>query len=449
MRGRKTALLTVLLVTSLFLTPLSATELELSRNTEPSFKVGVVMTEPEEIRPGEEFLRVKVWIENLDPERTYRGVAVELKPRFPFSARGSMEKFLGDFGPHRSSIVEFVLEVSDKAYEGEYKLPLMLNFSDTFGMEYSLRKDIELRVDGFPKVDLLKYRLFGTPRPGSEVTIQLDLINRGTGKARNLEVRVGIESASIRRETTSHQRSFRKSKRTQYSEEVHSITEQITKSPPTLFTQQRQFPIVEELPLGLLEEDSKKFLGVLYPLDKRRVTFNVIISGDAKSGVYHIPVEMRYMDEDEIIVEETSISIEVSGEPELEIIPREYPREVSPGDEFSLKVDVINRGETDAKYVLLMLESNQTDSISPEEVYIGTLEPDDFDTVEFDISLKEELIGKEVILLLRAHYKDFNNMDKLYEEELKLELAKPEYLRKAKRKEKEGLIRRILDWIFG
>jgi len=151
--------------------------------------------------------------------------------------------------------------------------------------------------------------------------------------------------------------------------------------------------------------------------------YNLIAFSDAESRIYKIPIELSYYDELETqYVKEDVIGLVVGTKPDLSVIVDES--ELYVGNKMgTVTIRFINKGFSDVKFLDVILdETEEFEILSAEEVYVGNVDSDDYETVDFELYLtngatKEE---KTIVLPLNVEYRDTNN--NLYEEKLELEM---------------------------
>ena len=67
---------------------------------------------------------------------------------------------------------------------------------------------------------------------------------------------------------------------------------------------------------------------------------------------------------------------------------------------------IVNKGLTDIKFMnFKLLESDDVEIISGDTVYVGNVDSDDFETIEFRVDVD----GSEIIFPVEIEYKDINN----------------------------------------
>ena len=72
-----------------------------------------------------------------------------------------------------------------------------------------------------------------------------------------------------------------------------------------------------------------------------------------------------------------------------------------------LTFKIVNKGFADARFVSVKIIPNNFVLLSEGEVYIGSVDSDDFETVGFDVIFQ----GNEANFQVLVEYKDFNNKD--------------------------------------
>jgi len=166
----------------------------------------------------------------------------------------------------------------------------------------------------------------------------------------------------------------------------------------------------DDVPFAPLNSASTKIIDKLKEGRNKEVVFDIIVMPDAKVGVYKIPISISYKD----FTDETSISLLVASKPKLDVF-MEKSDVYSRGDIGEITLKVINKGFSDIKFLTVILEEAPNYKIlSNRNIYIGNIDADDFETVNFKIYL-EDINGFLPIVL---EYK--GNDNKFYREELGL-----------------------------
>lgn len=156
------------------------------------------------------------------------------------------------------------------------------------------------------------------------------------------------------------------------------------------------------------------YLGDIPPGEVKEAVFRVRAGVDAPSGVYQVSLRFVYYDDrGERFVGEDVIGLEVVGEARL-VVSLEGAENVCPGCRASARVSVANRGNDEARY--LMLRFSGVGGLAPREQFVGTLEPDDFDTVEFSFRVPGAA-GVEDVLTLRVELEYTDSENRVVSEE--------------------------------
>ena len=134
------------------------------------------------------------------------------------------------------------------------------------------------------------------------------------------------------------------------------------------------------------------------------VEFNIIALPDAVSGIYKVNMHLTFFDEsNELHEKDELISLRVSSPPELSII---VDSNVIIEQTNEIIVKFVNTGLGNIKFLdVRLMPSDDYELLSNNHVYIGDVDSDDFETVEFSIFLKNKI----KTLPLSVRYMDDNN----------------------------------------
>jgi len=118
-------------------------------------------------------------------------------------------------------------------------------------------------------------------------------------------------------------------------------------------------------------------------------TFRIKAANDIKPGDYEIPYSLSYNDDsDKLIQKQGVIGIVVKGDAVLDFsLTKENPILNSNG-KFILKI--INKGFGNARFLSVKLLPNGFDLLSEDQVYIGDVNSDDFETANFDVKFSSK-----------------------------------------------------------
>ena len=148
------------------------------------------------------------------------------------------------------------------------------------------------------------------------------------------------------------------------------------------------------------------FIGDLDQGESKRVSVKLIVNEDAEIKAYSLPVSFTYYDEDGNKKEEKEeLGLKVYGAPEF-VITVDEVKNLFSGEVGQITFSIANRGIATAKYLTLKIESEVP--IMPNEYYIGNIEPDDYETADFNLDLTAIPPGKYEILLSLSYKNPYN-----------------------------------------
>jgi len=144
--------------------------------------------------------------------------------------------------------------------------------------------------------------------------------------------------------------------------------------------------------------------------DKSKTTeFEVIALNTAKSGIYKIPVNIAYTEDDVKKAKQSMISLMVNSEPIIDVNVEDGL--LLKGKENKMSIKIINKGLADVKF--LEIEAGTSTSYiltSQKRVYIGDVDSNDFQTADFSLSFKENA-PNTVNFPVSVYYKDITNKE--------------------------------------
>lgn len=145
-----------------------------------------------------------------------------------------------------------------------------------------------------------------------------------------------------------------------------------------------------DLPLATSEANTRT-LKKVEPGSKTNISFRINVDQDAENGVYSLPLELEYENEaGNEFTRNTETGIVVGGEPVLE--PGFNSLDVlTSGSRSEIGLRLVNKGAGSAKFVEMALKEGEGYRIlSTEDIYLGEMDPDDYQTAEYDLFIEEE-----------------------------------------------------------
>jgi len=174
------------------------------------------------------------------------------------------------------------------------------------------------------------------------------------------------------------------------------------------------------IPIAPLDSTNEKIVKHMAPDARQEVAFDLLAEPDAKADVYKIPVTITYDDEvgNGFSINNT-MSLMVGQRPDLSVVLEESDISMA-GQRGEVQIKFVNKGTTDIKFLNAHLEDMQgIEKLSVDEIYLGNVDSDDFETAAFTIATENSLSGT-VMLQVRITYKDALNND--FEEEIEIPL---------------------------
>jgi hypothetical protein len=165
------------------------------------------------------------------------------------------------------------------------------------------------------------------------------------------------------------------------------------------------------IPFAPYLSSSEKFLDEIEEGKEEDFNFKLIVLPETNSGIYKIPVEISYEDEEgNVSLKSELISVIVNSQPELKISLEEDI--LIRGEENIFSIKIVNSGLADVKFVYLNINDNDEgiNFLSGKEQYIGDIDSDDFDNVEYKIHLNEKSLGI-INLAVVLKFKDSTNKE--------------------------------------
>ncbi|MBT3721604.1 hypothetical protein HN789_07725 [archaeon] len=361
----------------------------------PAINISLMNQDPDPAGPGE-YVELRFSIQNTNGGSVAEDFQVELIPGYPFAIdKGeSTLKSLGDLpalGPGNNVfVVKFKVRVEDDAIQGN--VPVKVRYKHKTISWVSTEYDVQVQtLDS----NLAIVSVVSDPdkiKPGDEAVVKIKVKNMADSTLRDVTLKLDLT----------------------YSDIIDSL------SATTASDKIAAFDSLPFAPIGSATEQKISSLGAGKEYE---FEYNLIAFSDAESRIYKIPIELSYYDELETqYVKEDVIGLVVGTKPDLSVIVDES--ELYVGNKMgTVTIRFINKGFSDVKFLDVILdETEEFEILSAEEVYVGNVDSDDYETVDFELYLtngatKEE---KTIVLPLNVEYRDTNN--NLYEEKLELEM---------------------------
>jgi len=335
--------------------------------------VSLISQEPDPTEPGQ-LVDLRFKVENTGGGGT-ENIIFEVVLEYPFSLyKGDNQKNLGSMQSYQTGnegiIVLYTLKVDEDAVEGTNYVDIKYKFGELsndwiYVKDFPVRirtRDLVLFVESIETVPALV-------SPGKEFELSLVLKNNADSLISDVTVNLDVASSSI--------------------------------------------------PFAPSSSTAEKQLYFISSRTGKIVKFDLVALPDADGGIYKVPINISYTDEaGDTYSKNDYISLKISSTPDLLVVidSSEVKGDVKTG---TVTLRIVNRGLTNIKLLTAkVLESDDYAVLSEEEVYVGNIDSDDYETVDFDFSVKS--YDKTVEIPIGINYMDATNKE--YREEVTIEL---------------------------
>jgi len=174
---------------------------------------------------------------------------------------------------------------------------------------------------------------------------------------------------------------------------------------------------LKDAPLAPYNSASEVSFDEIEDGNTEKAEFKIKALSDAESGTYKIPVEIKYTENSIGKTKTSLISLNVNAKPIIGASLEDGL--LLKGQENAVAVKIVNKGLSNVKFLEIELQNSAKYTIlSQENIYIGDIDSNDFDTAEFKLIFKENS-PSIVNLPVKVIYKDALNNE--YSEEFSLE----------------------------
>jgi hypothetical protein len=334
---------------------------------------------PVPVQPGS-YVTVTLKIVNNGEGATGEG-AIELVDNYPFSVEDQMSKMktFSDLGSQETFLVEYRVRVDSAALEGENYLKV--RYATSVVKNDWVEKTLSLSVDSDQNTISI-----------NDVTIDPEILSPGE----KADVTIRIKNLA--------------------NSDVRDVSMRLNLAGVLVGTSYIDIPLA---PIG---SSTEKSIPLLKGGQSADFLFVLQAYPAAEAGIYKIPVILAYTDE--AGSEQTHndiISVVVSGEPDI-MVQVDSSTVYADNGKGEVIVAVTNKGFSEVKFTTVKLgTTGEYDLLSPsDELYLGNIESDDYQTAEF--SIKPKAGAKSVKLPVSVTFKDALNKEHTVEKELTLPL---------------------------
>lgn len=292
-----------------------------------SIYVSVARYEPFPAEAGQ-FVDVWLKVENLG-SGTSNDVTLELLPKFPFSLEsGDTVQELGPVASGSALLVKYRVKVDEKATSGDNILQVRFKPAP---LSAWVTKDITIFIQLHDAVLSVSDIIADEMVPGKIQTISLSLENMADAYLKDVSASIDFSSAS--------------------------------------------------LPFAPIDSVNEKRISSIDRKEKKEMFFEIITYPDAASGVYKVPLLLKYSDATgKNYSRQYLLGLVVNSKPDFEIAIQKYDI-MQEGTSGTVTVSISNTGPGVIKFMAMeVLPSDKYEILGERSIYLGNLNPDDYQT---------------------------------------------------------------------
>ncbi|PIN75064.1 hypothetical protein COV18_04880 [Candidatus Woesearchaeota archaeon CG10_big_fil_rev_8_21_14_0_10_37_12] len=317
-------------------------------------KANILKYEP---TPAEQGRTVDIWLQFQNAGRVADTVTLRFDPEYPFSLPPGQpqEIDVGFVASTEDKVEKFTVLVDPEARNGDHTIKFLYKTSAGEQWTYLEAKIAVQTQNAVLIID--DYKIDPTPiKPGQTAEVTLTLKNAGVIGIKNVDVSLDLGDSFSTIGTGTKRR-------------------------------------LPNIPAGETET----------------IIFQIASDTSTQVKLYKLPLKLSYQDEKNKQYNETvQISTLINAEPEVSLIvdSTDFENKQKPG---TVSLKVINKGIVDLKYVdIRLIKTEDYEILTPSnEAYVGNLDNDDFETVDFIL----KPLVKEPKLKLEITFKDPYNVD--------------------------------------
>jgi hypothetical protein len=350
----------------------------------PSIRVSMISQDPDPVEPGE-YVELRWMITNYG-STPLEDVEFQLVGDYPFELLdkdGGLKKLgtiQGNQKGEEGVVLYYRVRIDEDASEGVNKLYLKYHYK---GTEWTKLDYFEVRVQSVDAAVVIDDVHMDPERitPGGTGKLSLKLQNLADSRMKNINVKLDLTLDTIPRSTTGAEASV----------------------------------LYDALPFAPTTSASEKRIPSLKAGESAVMSFDLMVYPDATSRVYKLPVVLTYKDElDTEFEKEDIIGITVGSAPDIYVVIDSSDL-IAGTKTGKVSFKFVNKGVTNVKFLDVMLdETEEYKIVSSKEEYIGNIDSDDFESVDFSIFLNNNDNaddGRTIEFPLHITFKDANNND--------------------------------------
>lgn len=161
---------------------------------------------------------------------------------------------------------------------------------------------------------------------------------------------------------------------------------------------------VEDKPFGLVSGTNQRAIALIMPGEKREIEFKLLVGPDARSRPYLVPVDITFEDSQNNLYQKiVQGSVNVYSEPIIDL--RLSSQDIYSEGRGRITLAISNPGTSVVKGTRLeILDSEGYEILDGQFQYVGDLNPDDFQTLQFDTFIKSQIDSLQARLIYLDSY---------------------------------------------
>lgn len=274
-------------------------------------------------------------------------------------------------GPAQSLKATFAIEAGSNTNDGIYFPKVIIEIKDDSNVEYS----IPVSVDG-SSLSMIATNIPSSIPIGRVTEIEIGIVNMRPNDVKG----VGITPKADGMEFNPKQ--------------IFVDTTSRTSESPSSFDPATSL-LYGNIPSSSITSTSSSSSAVsaltstMVPYQVSNVKFNI---NPTSVGNKEIVFELEYKNGNNIHIEELPVSLNIIDVTDVKLVPMDEPGQVIKGSTATIDFEVVNARPT--KIVSVSVIPIASESVKPNERFIGTMEADDVFNVKFDIETKDLKVGE-------------------------------------------------------
>ena len=311
-----------------------------------------VLNVSESVRPGGSFTVKMQLVNNGDATAEEVEMYPEVRTPFRTKAGTSDRETVSQLILGERASGTFHLNVLPRTSSGVYDIKLVAAFKYNDRL-FKVTKSVAINVEAKPVLEVVSAN-YPTTYPGDFLGMKLEIKNIGGGLAKNVRIIYENTSSQIR---------------------------------------------PSSIAVAYLDE--------LISGDSKEININLMVDGDADAMTYPVEIKILYEDEGGNLQPTVTRTLGIVVESKIELKTFLDSGTATQGVPSTLTISIANTGPNTAKYLEAIPVQNSFE-VTPHAIYVGDLESDDFDTLDFKLTAPNAGDQKLSIELV---YKDANNVE--------------------------------------